>query len=392
MKKLLYITSPFPKPLDNGSNIRDYHILKFLSKKFQITLVGIVLDELDNEEYRLTGLPIYDVFPIKSYVGLKDILKHPMFPLWVINFTSEKLSRLIESTLIKRKYDAVHISHGYMAHYITPFLGNGSVLKVLDHHNIKTYMYNQMYSRERSLWRKIGYKGEYLKWKKFEQDYFHYFDIHLATSRIEEGILKTIVDKPVYLLPSGADHLYYKKKQWIPKRPVILFTGSLDYFPNAEGLYFFCKDCLPLIKKGVPDAVLQVVGRAPSYKTIRFLKKIKDVYCNFYVSDTRPYLYQSRVFVVPLMKGAGTRLKITEGLLAGIPIVSTTKGFEGLDLIPGEEILAADDPALFSKHVIDLLRDDNLARRIGENGYAKAMSRYTWEKTLLVLNTIYQGY
>ncbi len=392
MRKLLYITPHLPEsPLDHGSKIRDYHILKKLSERFEITLVGVI-DLIGKKEVRLESLPVVKTYSVELHpLNYATLFKDPYLPHWALNYNSEKMYALLEDIERKEKFDVVHISHGYIAPYVKLFLKNHNTLKVLDHHNVKTELFRRAYSHTKNFFKKIDYKGEYIKWEKFQKKYFGHFDVNLATSDKDAEFLRPFLGgKPIKVIPSGVNDSYIIKKKWQTRPPVILFTGSLDYFANEEAVLFFCKRCLPLIKKEVPDVLFRIVGRAPTSGLIKYFQNTANLDYKFDVMDVRPYYYQARCKVVPLLNGSGTRLKILESLSAGIPVVSTSKGAEGLDLKSGEEILIADNPQLFSESVVKLLKDDDMALRLSEMGYLKTMSRYKWEKTLAGLEDVYK--
>ena len=108
-----------------------------------------------------------------------------------------------------------------------------------------------------------------------------------------------------------------------------------------------------------------------------------------YVADSTPYLQQAALMVVPLRAGGGMRVKILNGLAQGIPIVSTTLGCEGIAVVPGRDILVADDPADFATAVLRALNEADLARQLSLNGRKLAESRYDYRLACISLDDIY---
>src|SRR6185503_7113005 len=143
-----------------------------------------------------------------------------------------------------------------------------------------------------------------------------------------------------------------------------VFTGSMDWYPNEDGILYFADTILPLIRRECPDAQVTVVGRDPSAR-LRAAASGRGVRLTGTVEDVRPYMSDAAVYVVPLRVGGGTRLKIFEALAMGKPVVSTTVGAEGLPLVPGKHYLRADEPADFARAVVALLRDPARRRRLG---------------------------
>jgi glycosyltransferase involved in cell wall biosynthesis len=110
-----------------------------------------------------------------------------------------------------------------------------------------------------------------------------------------------------------------------------------------------------------------------------------------YVDDIRTLVAESRVSVVPLRHGSGTRLKILESLALGTPVVSTTKGAEGLSVTSGEDILLRDDPDGFARGVVELLGSDELHCRLANGGRRLVRSRYDWQVVGADIRTLVQG-
>ncbi|HEX4935153.1 MAG TPA: glycosyltransferase, partial [Gemmatimonadaceae bacterium] len=156
----------------------------------------------------------------------------------------------------------------------------------------------------------------------------------------------------------------------------IVFTGSMDWMPNEEGIAWFVRDILPRIRREVPGAHLSIVGRNPT-ALVRSLGS-EAVEVTGTVPDIRPYLQRASAVVVPLRVGGGTRLKIFEAMAMECAIVSTTIGAEGLPVGDGEHLRIADTPEGFASAVVSILRDRAAARRLGEASAALVRQRFGW--------------
>jgi glycosyltransferase involved in cell wall biosynthesis len=162
-------------------------------------------------------------------------------------------------------------------------------------------------------------------------------------------------------IPTGVDAAHFSP----PSTPEakftcdLLFTGSMDWMPNIDGILWFVKDVLPLIRRRRPLCSFTIVGRRPT-AAIRALESVDPlIRVTGTVADVRPYLWTSRVAVVPLRVGSGTRLKIYEAMAAGTPVVSTTIGAEGLHVSSPENIRIADAPNDFAGACLELLEEKN---------------------------------
>jgi glycosyltransferase involved in cell wall biosynthesis len=157
----------------------------------------------------------------------------------------------------------------------------------------------------------------------------------------------------------------------------LVFTGSMDWYPNEDGILHFINYVLPLIRRKVPDASLTVVGRNP---TNRIIAAASDavVTVTGTVPDVRPYMSRSAVYVVPLRVGGGTRMKIFEAIAMGKAVVSTTVGAEGLPLIDGRHYLKADSPKHFAEAVLGLLEDPAKRKSLGDAGREHVVQHFSW--------------
>jgi glycosyltransferase involved in cell wall biosynthesis len=185
----------------------------------------------------------------------------------------------------------------------------------------------------------------------------------------------------VRAVPTGVDVDYFAPDgvAEIPGR--LVFTGSMDWYPNEDGIVHFIEDVLPRVRRAVPAATLTVVGRNPSAR-LRAVAEAAGAQVTGLVDDVRPHMADAAVYVVPLRIGGGTRLKIFEALSMAKAVVSTTVGAEGLPLAPGQHFLQADEPAAFAEAVTVLLGDSARRRAIGAAGRRLVEERYSWSKVV----------
>ncbi|MGN6697941.1 MAG: glycosyltransferase family 4 protein, partial [Thermomicrobiales bacterium] len=163
-----------------------------------------------------------------------------------------------------------------------------------------------------------------------------------------------------------------------PDTANLLYTGSLTYGPNAEAVAYFAGQVLPRLATEVPAARLQVTGEHPAVLPPAINDGHIDVLGRLDEAAFEAAYREVRACVVPLLSGTGTRIKILEALARGVPVVSTSKGAEGLALIAGEHLLLADTPADVAAATLRLLQDDALALRLGQQGRAWVRQRYSW--------------
>jgi glycosyltransferase involved in cell wall biosynthesis len=183
----------------------------------------------------------------------------------------------------------------------------------------------------------------------------------------------------VRAIPTGVDVDYWCSdgRPEVPTR--LVFTGSMDWYPNEDAVAYFVDAILPRIRQVVPEVSLTVVGRNPTPR-MRRIGEQAGVRVTGTVDDVRPHVADAAVCVVPLRVGGGTRLKIFEALAMEKAVVSTSIGAEGLPVISGEHAVIADEPDEFARAVVRLLRHPDERRRLGTAGRRLVEERYSWQE------------
>ena len=162
----------------------------------------------------------------------------------------------------------------------------------------------------------------------------------------------------------------------VPERPELFFVGQLAYAPNSDAVRWFANEVLPLVRARMPEARFRVVGRHPD--VVADVEELPGVELVGPVEDLQGELDRAVVAVVPIRFGAGTRLKVVEALANRIPLVSTTIGAEGIDVVEGVHALLADDAAAFADACVRALGEADLRRSLADAGEALWAERYRW--------------
>jgi glycosyltransferase involved in cell wall biosynthesis len=160
--------------------------------------------------------------------------------------------------------------------------------------------------------------------------------------------------------------------QETPQENTLIFTGSFSYSPNFEAMIWFVNQVYPLIQAQAPEVRLMITGD----QSDRVLPLVKNVTLTGLVDDVRPLIARSWVSLVPILTGGGTRLKILEAMALHVPVVSTEKGAEGLDVKDGQHLLIANTPESFAEAVLCLVKDHHLRRRLVDSAYGLVRERY----------------
>jgi glycosyltransferase involved in cell wall biosynthesis len=160
----------------------------------------------------------------------------------------------------------------------------------------------------------------------------------------------------------------------------IVFVGSMNWAPNADGVGVFIEQILPIIRERVPGCTVALVGRDPVASVLRAARGDPAITVTGTVPDVRPYLWGARLMAVPLRFGGGTRIKIYEAMAAGCPVISTSLGCEGLGLTAGKHLLVADDPGEFAVQCIRILADRAAAAELASAARDQVCRECTWEQ------------
>jgi glycosyltransferase involved in cell wall biosynthesis len=261
---------------------------------------------------------------------------------------------------------------------------------VLFTHNVEAEIWRRHVETAANPIARTALTQQWQRMLRFEADALQRFDLVLGVSdadartfeRLYPGALRT----PVHVVQTGVDTAYFTPAEEASRRTHMVFTGSMDWLPNEDGMTYFCRDILPRIRQAEPDATLSIVGRAPT-PAVKKLAEIAGVEVTGRVDDVRPYIAKSAVYVVPLRIGGGTRLKIFEAMSMAKAVVSTTVGAEGLPVTSGRDVDIADEPARFAHAVVHLMRDVESRRAMEAAARRLVVERYDWSAVAVDFET-----
>jgi glycosyltransferase involved in cell wall biosynthesis len=189
------------------------------------------------------------------------------------------------------------------------------------------------------------------------------------------------------VIPNFIDLHTYEDVREIPQPQTLIFTGAFTFDPNYEAMLWFLNDVYDKVTDQAPEAHLTITGNHAN----RPLPSREHLSLAGFVQDVRPLVARSWCSIVPIHTGGGTRLKILEAMALGTPVVTTTKGMEGLDLCPGEHVLVADDPNAFAEAILALFADPALRQRLAQNARQLVQEKYNWAVVMPRFLAIIEG-
>ena len=215
--------------------------------------------------------------------------------------------------------------------------------------------------------------------KALERSVLHSAFGHLVCSAREQKQLRSIAPQArIEVIENGVDAASFTPAN--EPGSSLVFVGTMDYFPNIEAAVSFARTVWPVLCRRFPRLTLAIVGANP-VPEIRALSELEGVTVTGTVPDVRPYYRDAFAAIVPLRSGGGTRLKVLEAMAAGVPVISSTLGAEGLAVSPDRDILMADPghPEEWVRFVETLFDSPDLRSRIIAAGRDLAVRRYDWE-------------
>jgi glycosyltransferase involved in cell wall biosynthesis len=249
---------------------------------------------------------------------------------------------------------------------------------LLFEHNVEYMIWKRLHAVETRAWRRALLAAEWRRMRRYEARACRQARLTVAVSEADRALLAASAPgADIRAIPTGVDAAYFHPNGTAEKPARLVFTGSMDWYPNEDAIIHFMEAILPRLRRRIPGLTIAVVGRNPSER-LKALGAAKGVQITGTVDDVRPYVAEAAVYVVPLRIGGGTRLKIFEALAMGKAVVSTSVGAEGLPMTPGQHFLQADSPEDFAKAVLALLEDVPRRRAIGEAGRRLVEARYSW--------------
>jgi sugar transferase (PEP-CTERM/EpsH1 system associated) len=376
--RILVVTTELPYPPNWGAAMRNYNFLQRLcSSGHQVWLLSYDLPSGSAGAEGLRELNLearivpWKVPPSKRFTQLASLVSPRSYTGQI--FHQPRMQEEIDRLLAEVDLDLVLVE-GSMLWRLD--FGTRTPV-VLDEHNVEYEMLWRTYVSERSPLRKAFAFLEYRSFKREEQAAWRGASRCVFTSERERDIVRGLgIPTPATAIPNGVDLEKLHPSESTADPNSIVFTGRIGYRPNTDAIGYFVREILPIIHRARPDAVFTVVG-ADVPPEVRRLAGPRVVVTGA-VPDVRPYWRRAAAVVVPMRFGGGTRIKVLEALAMARPVVSTSLGCEGIELVPGEHLLVADTPERFAQSVLRVMDDPAFGTELGARGRSLVQAKYAW--------------
>ena len=385
-KKLLFISSRFLFPADCGGKIRTRDVLRGMKgRKFDITLLSPAppdaqerfADELRSVCDRFVCWPEAVSGPLwkfKRYVSLTSTV-----PVAVASDCSEAGMAIVIRELALDP-DLVVADFPHSTVLLPPEIGCPSLLFT---HNVEAEIFKRLAEVSENPFYRAMLSSQEQKMRRFEDAAVGRFDAIVAVSERDAKHFRRVrgADR-VFVIPTGVDLDYFQYHE--PRRAIepdggaIVFTGSMNWLANIDGIRHFMDEIWPQLLRRRPKVTMVVVGHSPPKALIQAARD-RGLAWEFtgFVDDVRPHVRNADVYVIPLRAGGGTRIKAYEAMAMGCPIVSTAVGVEGLPLVSGQDCVIADGGSAFASAVAGILDDQAARTAIAGNARALVEQRFS---------------
>ena len=381
MKRLLFIAHRVPYPPDKGERVRAFHEIRALADSFRVTLAALAHHADDLQAARQLE-PWCERILVARAGGPLGLARGALSlaaggSVTEGYFRSRRLARQLREAAGDEPFDVVVAYSSSTLPYALAVPARTRVADLVDVDSAKW----SAYAREARWPTSWLYRREARGVRRLEERALEACDAVVLVSRAEAEALGAAGDN-VVAVANGVDTAYFAPPEREPARPTsLVFTGTMDYRPNIDGVCWFVKEVWPGLKAARPEVTLTIVGRDPAPAVVR-LAETPGVTVTGSVPDVRPYLAEAAAVVVPLRLARGIQNKVLEAMAMGRAVVASPAALEGLDVAVGTEVLEADRPDAWRDAIGRVLDDEALRRRLGAAARACTKQRFNWDRRM----------
>lgn len=380
---ILFLSTWFPYPPDNGSKLRAYHLLRALGEAYEVTLLSLAFATARPEDAaplaqccRQVEVVAIDPFAANRTGPLHTFLS----PRPVASRAVPAMSQLVCDTLQVHTFDAVIASTGMTIDYALQ--APSRTARILEEHNAMTRWAWERYQEAKGAVQRGRCWVSWRKGRWYEARTYRRFDLVTMVSEVDRQATVDAVGSRgprVEVVPNGVDCSHNRPGLALPQEHALVYNGSLTYSANYDAMRWFLAQVWPRIRAQIPDVTLAITGSNTGVN-LADLALGDGIRLTGFVEDVRIPVAEAAVAVAPIRQGGGTRLKILEAMALGTPVVATSKAAEGLDVVDGAHLLLADEPERFASQTIRLLKDTALRHQLAAAARRLVETQYDWRQ------------
>ena len=376
-----------PYPLTSGKRIRSFQLLTRLAKTHRVTYIAHKNPDPDELRTAAKALRDHDIFPVivdrqippKAGVGFYARLARNLIsplPFSVVTHTSRQFQRAMSMVAANDPPDLWHCEWTPYAQSMYRRRGRWVVMA----HNVESVIWQRYAEAESNPFKAWFLRRQWKRFVTFEGWAYSNATRAIAVSREDaDRIERQFGATDVAVVDNGVDTATIKPDESVPPdHRQMLFLGSLDWRPNLDAVRLLIDVIFPKVRLIEPLATLAIVGRKPPDWLRQEVRTRLGIRVFGDVPEVLPYLRGAGMLVVPLRIGGGSRLKILEALAAGLPVVTSTVGVEGLRLNPGEHVTVADGAEAFAAAAVEAIRRPEAVRAQAARGRTRVLAEYDW--------------
>ena len=392
--RILFLAPEPPFPPISGARIRNLNLIRALALNHDVSLLTLGEASDDSRERLRRLCREVEFVPIPLRTGtqrVRDLAR--LEPDLARRLHSPALAARAREIAERIQPDLIHVGGLEMAFAADPLRGRAAIL--FDEHNAEYVLQRRAFENElRGSGNPVAAAYSLLQWlklRRFEGLACREADGTMAVSAVDAAAIRAAAGSVrLAIVPNTIDIEDYPTRGIpAPGNPTVAFTGKMDFRPNVDAVVWFVSSVWPLIHRARPDARFLIVGRGPT-PAVRSLGNAPGVAVTGEVPDDRPYMEGAAAFVVPMRVGGGVRIKVLQAMAAGVPIVSTSLGFEGVAATPGLHLSVADEPAAFADAVLGLLNEPASAESQVRAARGLVAATYDWRAIAPVLDSFYR--
>jgi sugar transferase (PEP-CTERM/EpsH1 system associated) len=392
--KILVLSHRVPFPPNKGEKLRTYHQLERLKQLGHSVSVISPSNDFKDEGYAATLASDLEITVKTAQLEYKPLRFVKALAtkrsLSEANFYSSSVKQLIKNEIQSFEPDFLFLTASSLIRYLDSIANanNGPIILTdfmdVDSNKWQQYQHkarfpmNLIYEREAKLVKKLEIEAANIS----KECYL------IASAEVELFKKEVTQQGNITILPNGIDSSIFKPNIDMskPAHPTLLFTGVMDYEPNIDAILWFIANCWSQIKEQYPNSKLVIAGMNPS-NNIKKLGIRDDIVVTGFVEDIMPYFQNACIFVAPFQIARGVQNKVLQAMSCELPVVTTSKGIEGIIHCAGKDVVLADTADQYTRHCLNLLESIELRESIGKAARQTILANYAWPEVLKPLTS-----